>query len=54
LSKLAGKFLFGLDPRDVRAYGVAMATLVAAALIATVLPARRAASVDPTEALRQE
>jgi predicted permease len=54
LSKLAGKFLFGLDPRDARAYGVAMATLVAAALIATVLPARRAASVDPTEALRQE
>ena len=54
LSNLAGRFLFGLDPRDARAYGVAMATLVAAALIATVLPARRAASVDPTEALRSE
>jgi putative ABC transport system permease protein len=54
LSNLAGRFLFGLDPRDARAYGVAVATLVAAALIATVLPARRAASVDPTEALRSE
>ena len=54
LSNLAGRFLFGLDPRDPRAYGVAMATLVAAAFIATVLPARRAASVDPTEALRSE
>jgi predicted permease len=54
LSNLAGRFLFGLDPRDARAYGVAMATLVAAALIATVLPARRAASIDPTEALRSE
>jgi ABC-type antimicrobial peptide transport system permease subunit len=54
LSNAAGRFLFGLDPRDARAYGVAMATLVAAALLATVLPARRAASIDPTEALRSE
>jgi ABC-type lipoprotein release transport system permease subunit len=29
-----------------------MITLVAAAFVATLLPARRAASVDPTEALR--
>jgi putative ABC transport system permease protein len=54
LSNLAGRFLFGLDPRDARAYGVAMATLIAAALIATVPPARRAASIDPTQALRQD
>ena len=54
LSNLAGQFLFGLDPRDARAYAVAMITLLAAALVATVLPARRAASIDPTEALRQE
>ena len=54
LSNLAGRFLFGLDPRDPRAYVVAMATLIAVALIATVLPARRAASIDPTEALRSE
>jgi putative ABC transport system permease protein len=54
LSNLAGRFLFGLDPRDARAYGVAIATLIAAALIATVLPARRAASIDPIEALRSE
>jgi predicted permease len=54
LSNLAGRFLFGLDPRDARVYAVAMATLIVAALVATVLPARRAASVDPTEALRSE
>ena len=54
LSNLAGQFLFGLDPTDVRAYAVAMTTLLAAALIATVLPARRAASISPIEALRNE
>ena len=31
-----------------------MITLLAAAFVATLLPARRAASIDPTEALRQE
>jgi putative ABC transport system permease protein len=54
LSNLAGRFLFGLDPRDARAYGVAMATLLVAAVVATVLPARRAASINPIEALRNE
>ena len=54
LSNAAGRFLFGLDPRDARAYAVAMITLLAAAFVATLLPARRAASIDPTEALRQE
>jgi predicted permease len=54
LSNAAGRFLFGLDPRDARAYAVAMITLLAAAVVATLLPARRAATIDPTEALRQE
>jgi putative ABC transport system permease protein len=54
LSNAAGRFLFGLDPRDARAYAVAMITLMVAAFVATLLPARRAASISPTEALRQE
>jgi ABC-type lipoprotein release transport system permease subunit len=33
---------------------VAVLTLSVAAFGATVLPARRAASIDPTEALREE
>jgi ABC-type lipoprotein release transport system permease subunit len=54
LSNLAGRVLFGLDPRDARAYAVAVVTLVAAAFVATLLPARRAASIDPTTALQEE
>ena len=53
LSNAAGGFLFGLDPKDPRAYLVAMVTLVGAAFVATLLPARRAASVDATKALQQ-
>ena len=54
LSNAAGGFLFGLDPRDPRAYAVAMITLMAAAFAATLLPARRAASINPTEALQKD
>ena len=54
LSNLAERFLFDLDPRDLRAYAVAVITLLAAASVAALLPARRAASIDPTTALRQD
>ncbi len=54
LSNAAGRFLFGLAPTDARAYAIAMFTLLAAAFVAALLPARRAASIDPTEALREE
>jgi putative ABC transport system permease protein len=54
LSRTAERFLFGLAPHDARAYAVAMITVLAAAFVAALLPARRAASIDPTQALRQE
>jgi putative ABC transport system permease protein len=54
LSSVARSFLFQLDARDPRAFGAAVACLALAALIATIVPARRAAGVDPMIALRAE
>ena len=47
-------FLFQVEPNDVRVFAAALATLAAAGLIASVVPARRAAAVDPLIALRHE
>ena len=54
LSNAAGRFLFGLDPRDPRAYAVAMITLVAAALRrhAAACPPRREHRSDRGAATR--
>jgi putative ABC transport system permease protein len=54
LSAAAKTFLFRLDANDPRAFVVAVASLALAALVASLIPARRAASVDPMEALRAE
>jgi predicted permease len=47
-------FLFGLQPNDARAFTIAAVTLLATALVASAIPARRAAKVDPVVALRAE
>ena len=54
LSATAKTFLFGLQPNDPRAFAAALVSLSLAALVASIVPARRAASVDPTVALRAE
>jgi putative ABC transport system permease protein len=54
LSATAKAFLFQLDSNDPRAFVAAMVVLVCAAFIASVVPARRAATVDPMVALRSE
>lgn len=54
LSEAARAFLFGVAPTDPRAFSAAAISLFAAASAATVVPAWRAASVDPVAALRAE
>lgn len=52
--KLVGRFLYGVSPQDSWTLAVAPALLLAVGLLAAYLPARRAANVDPMEALRAE
>jgi ABC-type antimicrobial peptide transport system permease subunit len=53
-SAVAKSFLFQIEPTDPRVFAAALAVLAVAGLAASVVPARRAASVDPIVALRQE
>jgi putative ABC transport system permease protein len=46
--------LFGVGGTDPASLAVVVAILVAAALMACFIPARRAASVDPLTALRHD
>jgi predicted permease len=46
--------LYGVKPLDLSAFSIVGLILLAAALIACYLPARRAASVNPMDALRSE
>jgi ABC-type antimicrobial peptide transport system permease subunit len=52
-SAAAKAFLFRLESTDSRAFAAAIVTLAVAALVATIIPARRAARVDPMVALRE-
>ncbi len=53
-SRLVTSMLFGLSPTDPATYGTVALLLVVIATIATLLPARRAAKIDPMVALRAE
>jgi len=54
MSTFVNSFLFDMRPNDPVAIGVALATLLAAALLAGYAPARRAARIDPATTLRAE
>lgn len=51
---LMKSLLFGLQPRDPLTFIVAFATVVLVSLVASFLPARRASSIAPVQALRVE
>jgi macrolide transport system ATP-binding/permease protein len=51
---LLGKLLFGIRSWDVPTLMAVAAVLSVAALTASFIPARRAASVNPVDALRAE
>ena len=53
-SRVVAAFLFGLSPRDPVMFGLVAFTLLVIAALAGILPARRAARVDPMRALRAE
>jgi putative ABC transport system permease protein len=52
LSQSMRSMLFGVAPFDVRTYAAVTVILILTVLVATVIPARRAVSVDPLIALR--
>ena len=54
LSSYAQTFLFRMDTTDPRPFAAALGVLTLAGLLASLVPARRAASVDPIIALRAE
>jgi len=54
LARLVGGLLFGIQPTDAVSFAAAAGVLLAIAMLASYLPARRASRVDPLIALRAE
>lgn len=54
LTRVMSSAVFGVSPRDPLAFAAALVIILAAAVLATALPARRAARVDPMVSLRYE
>jgi putative ABC transport system permease protein len=54
LAGFLSSVLFGVQPRDPRAFAAAGVTLLLVALFASWLPARRAMAIDAMETLRGE
>jgi len=54
LTRLMSSLLFGSEPTDPATFAVASISLLSAAAVSSYLPARRAAAVNPVEALRSE
>jgi putative ABC transport system permease protein len=53
-TRLLGRALYEIDPLDPLTFGAVVGVLVCVALIASIVPARRATRVDPIRSLRTE
>ena len=54
LTRLLESFLFGVGTLDYLTYASVLLVLLLTAALASYFPARRAATIDPVEALRSE
>ena len=54
LTRFMSSLLFGIEPTDAVTYAAAIAAILAAAALASYLPARRASAIDPVETLKAE
>jgi predicted permease len=54
LTRLLSNLVYGVSPRDPVAFILAPLVLLAIAILATLLPARRATRIDPVTAMRAE
>jgi putative ABC transport system permease protein len=52
ITRLLADFLFGVKPADISTFSLAILLLLATAILACYLPARRATQIDPIAALR--
>jgi len=53
-TRLISKLLFGVQPTDPASFGGVILLMAVIAVVASVIPARRAARLDPMAALRDE
>jgi ABC-type antimicrobial peptide transport system permease subunit len=53
LATMVASVLFGVTPSDPKTYISAVVVTLVASLVATWLPMRRAATIDPVESLRR-
>jgi putative ABC transport system permease protein len=54
LSRVMANYVYGITSTDPLTFAIASLLLIAVALLASYIPARRAAGVDPVVALRYE